>query len=155
MRGIGRPRAERERDRHERWTKSWWKRAERCCRQDNRARENEREDAVFTLCPFTVSDHTSPLWRSRPQLPAVNQKHHAFLCVLCCGGPACVCVCVLAYARVSMWVLAICPAVFPSQNQHYWNSFRLGSHFTVLPKKASLLWLSLWSLCTPTQHYDM
>lgn len=78
----------------------------------------------FNLRPLTVSEQTAPLWRTQPQLPAVNQKLRVF------------CVC------VSLRPLAICP-VFPSHDQHYWNSFRLGSHFTGLPKKASLLWLSL------------
>lgn len=40
-------------------------------------------------------------------------------------------------------------SVFPSHEQHYWNSFGLGSHFTVFPKKASLLWLRVHVLlCT-------
>lgn len=91
-------------------------------REGGGADRRENEGAVVQ----PLSSHC--VW---PDVPSVKEsacyqsKAPYFLCVF-----------------VSLWALAICP-VFPSHHQHYWNSFRLGSHFSVLPKKASLLWLSL------------
>lgn len=95
-------------------------------------REKESEDtAVFNLCPFTVS-YKKPLCEgvSCNYQPPIN--------------------CSMFFECVCQHVSAGYLSCFPSHDQHSWNSFRLGSHFTVLPKKASLLQLSQCPLCAPS-----